>query len=489
MGNPAVTRRYRKRRPNPAHNPLRQRVAPQPDRDGYRGERPMDQYRRNVPGAVPGVRMGGMIQAPRRPQMPGSRQAAQRKGMQPRYGPANQDYRNTLDWMTPNGLGDATGGLNDAQVRWIKQNLLNRPAGARTGREGQLFQNQLNRYIQGIGGQENFQRMLAGMPGFTTASVGQHPNRFDVARPSRGPAPGRIQRTMAPGAAQRSPMAQQAFDRQAAMNQANWQFPSTDPRYAGQPGYTGPTPAQTGPVAPQRMQQRGVSPQQGIAPQTSPTRQTYQQTNQQAGITRPSGPNAPRGEWQAPTRTPPRDAAGRPRSSPRGTGADQNQRARDRKFFIGKGIPMTPEFEEGMRQLTDEFEALLAELGVAEQDIMAMTELTKRRLAENHGTENAALQEEMTARGLQGGAALENASQMGLQHGRAFEDLGLQTTKDLRSIAQQRAEAVLGHQKARQELFMQAARDAVANPNVMSGVNKTARRRGKKSKSSRRRSG
>lgn len=433
----------RSSRQNPGWSSLRQRLAPQPDRGLGQGVRPQDHLRRA------GGRVGGALGT----------------------------YDQMLDNMNPNQDKPLPGGLNDAQVRWMKKNLLGRQ-GPVTGREGARFQNQISQRINNAGGQQAFGQMLGAMPGYGRQAGGPGaamPNRF---RPGQQQAPGARPGMPQPQTPPVQRPDQPVWGGGAQRPQPAWppseprkMFPQQAEMYARQDGATGPGAGAPSAPSPQvgspmgnRMAQQAQGQSQGQA-QGRQSGSQARQTPQQRGQDLATNPAS--------------------RAVARAYGGEtdpERQKAHDRQRFGKRGIPLTPEVEEGMRQLTDQYIQTMIEIGYSEADAAAQVDLAKERLANDFSNDQQSANDQMADAGLFNSGIRQSAQDDITQdYGRGFQDLGLAAAQQQRAFADARAQALEAMRQGRQELAMMGTRQAVesaASGNNYSGL--STGRRGKK---------
>lgn len=455
-------------RRNPGHSPLRQQLAPQPDARGAgpaslrAGQgRPLDRYRQA--GGQPGQAAGAL---------------------KPGYG-------SFLDQMNPNKDSPLPGGLNDKQVMWLKQHLLGR-TGAVTGREGAKFQGQIGNYIKQSGGMNPFMQMLGGMPGWgrKAAAPGvQRANTFDPTqgrqgRPGRGQGPFQGPNV---GPIKNGPL---GTNQPPPMTQ-----PGYGPRTSQPPGRPQPPNARTmqqatGQMFPQQAQQFGGQQQfqssvqggGGGTGQPSPSSpvppSTQGRGGQPAGAPQQVRPRAssPQETGQALARDPAVRASA---IAYRGETDPERQKAQDREFFGKRGVPLTPEVEEGMRALTDEFIQTMIQIGYNEADAAAYVNMTKERLASDHGQDVSDINEAAANNGqFSSGLRLQQQADTSKQYGRSYQDLAMQSAQQQRAIADAKASSIEALRQGRQELAMNATRQAVGE--AAAGNNYTGLRTGRR---------
>lgn len=462
MANPYA---YARRRRNAGQDSLRQRMAPQPDSGrgmfGWGNRTPQQVMRQQ------GARMG----VPNHPAGPVGNAA---------------NYTDFLDRLNP-GVDAPIDGLSPQMVKWMKRNLLGRD-GKVSGRAGGRFRNQLNSYIGDAGGTQPFMQMLGAMPGYGKRMA-----------PFAGNGSGRPRRearqaNAGPGQQPQQPQPIQQPQQQSPWNQ--W----------GPAGNQGQIPQH-----PQQQQQQQPNTAKG---------QAFQEQQQQGGLMFPrqaqqmgmgpvGGQQQPQGgQQQGGGGMGQMNGGGHQQQGGGGKGAAQKaqelvsdpgnmalaqhyggntdpkaQRAQDRKFFAERGIPLTPELEEGMRLLSDEYLRTMIALGYREADAAAMLALEKERLASKYGDARAAADRSAAARGMfNSGTRLAEQEDVREGFGRAYQDLGLQHMAELRDIANAKAEAAQALQHGKQELALAVTGDQVAKAmegDIFTGL-PTGRRRGRR---------
>lgn len=138
--------------------------------------------------------------------------------------------------------------------------------------------------------------------------------------------------------------------------------------------------------------------------------------------------------------------------------------ARNRKFFIEKGIPLTPELEQGMRSLESTYADTMLQLGIQEDEVMAMMDIAKNRLADAHKLSTRSVQEGAEDAGMfRSGVRQTVQDENNMGYGGEQQNLWLDTQAQIGGIGDARARALRGLQGGREDLLMDVIRGSVGD--------------------------
>lgn len=152
-----------------------------------------------------------------------------------------------------------------------------------------------------------------------------------------------------------------------------------------------------------------------------------------------------------------------PQNRPRVEPSPTKARKTHAEFFIGKGIPLTPEFEQGLRQVEDAFAKTMFDLGIQRAEVEGMIEQAKARTMTDFEQAIGAEEEGLAARGVGGGVAAQAQGDLNTQVTRTLQDQYNQGAGAMGQLNSIEADARSGRFNAIQELLLERARAAASS--------------------------
>lgn len=164
-----------------------------------------------------------------------------------------------------------------------------------------------------------------------------------------------------------------------------------------------------------------------------------------------------------PLRNAPRRAAGSPNPKamgidPRGFGLGSNFFNQSDQAGHQFGLPLSGAYEEGVRGLNDELTQALAAFAGLKPQIQSQGRLGMERLKTDFGRDMDDLRENLIGRGIyHSGIRLDDERELGNLYERQQQDLAFGVQSQLADLANQEAQARLGHERGLQELMLDIA--------------------------------